>query len=266
MPVFAVALVICAVAWTLVEGHAGSAYGDGSSWANATHADGIIYVIRHGEKNSIGNHLDKIGLERAQHVADLWDGTRFPAPKAIFANLYDNEFNSVELVEPLAHRLGLPVNSSENRKHNWQAAGKILHALEAKGSPILVAWEHRHIVRLLVDMGCSSTWLANWWSGLWPRTDFDEIFIATFRDGACVDLTREREHFLVPQTVWCKYVVAVALPFVLLVAVWSLWKCRSSDKHDNHSLASFLRANLMPWEQHSSSISASSLHETFLGA
>jgi len=222
-------------------------------------------------------HLNATGLARAQYVAGLWDGTSFPVPKAIFANLFNDEFNSVELVEPLAHRFGLPVNTSYNRRDNWQAAGAILHALQDKGSPILVAWEHKHIVRLLVDMGCARPWLADWWSRLWPRSDFDEIFVADFSDGACVALRREREGFVAPKAPGYAAVVAWALALIeiIVLAIALAWRRDSSGAASGDAPASsfheaFLGASLKTDRTHrlgaSRTSPPSSLEEPYLGA
>lgn len=186
-----------------------------------TDADGVIYVIRHGEKNRAGNHLNETGLSRADFIASLWDDdrARFQPPKAIFANFYNDEYNSMELVQPLADRLGLPVNSSFNRANNWEAAEAMLSALGEYGSPILVAWEHRHIVRLLVDMGCFRPWLAQWWSRAWPSSDFDEVFILTFRRGVCASVARRREGFTFQDTpAWQRRALASALVLAGAVA------------------------------------------------
>lgn len=187
----------------------------------------MIYVIRHGEKNAAGNHLSRVGRSRAQYVAQLWGPEgRFAIPKAIFANFYNQEFNSVELVEPLAERLGLPVNSSLNRKHNWHAAGAILSHLDRDALPILVAWEHRHIVRLLVDMGCPCERLAPWWSRGWPKIDFDEVFILFFRSGMCMRVSRTNEGFYKSQRSWWSRWHPYLWVFVLLLSppiVLCLW-------------------------------------------
>jgi len=183
-------LVACAL------GHSGSLMGNGPTWENLTHASGTIFVIRHGEKNKAGNHLNETGQMRAAFVKRLWGSHgRFPSPKKIFANLYDEEYNSVELVEPLARSLNLSVNSSFNRENNFRAAGAILTELSMQTSPILIAWEHKHIVRLLVDMGCGRPWLEPWWSTHWPKTDFDEIFILSFVNGTCPNVDITKEHF-----------------------------------------------------------------------
>jgi len=163
---------------------------------NLTNATGTIFVVRHGEKNIAGTHLNETGQMRAQFLKSLWGYSgRFSSPKRIFANFFHEEYNSVELVEPLAKSLHLVVNSSFNRGDNFRAAGAILSELTVHASPILVAWEHKHIVRLLVDMGCARPWLEKWWSTHWPRTDFDEIFMLSFGDGACLNVGIAKENF-----------------------------------------------------------------------
>jgi len=181
--------------------------GKGPTWSNLTKASGTIFVLRHGEKTEAGNHLDKTGWMRAEYLRSLWgDHGRFSSPKAVFANFYGFHeschldwslciWNSYELVQPLAMSLNLTVNHSFNRADNFKAAGGILSTLSMQNSPILVAWEHKHIVRLLVDMGCSRPWLEKWWSTNWPGTDFDEVFVLSFSNGTCTDIRLTHENF-----------------------------------------------------------------------
>lgn len=219
-------MLVCAL------GYSGSLMGNGSTWNNLTNANGTIFVIRHGEKNDAGNHLSERGQMRAQFVKSLWGHHgRFPSPKRIFANFYNGEYNSVELVEPLAKSLGLPVNSSFNRGDNFRAAGAMIADLSMESSPILVAWEHKHIVRLLVDMGCGRPWLEKWWSTNWPKTDFDEIFIITFVNGTCLNLGMTREYFSldVKQEI-DPFMLLFLLPLFLAAAIAALKKKQQKPK------------------------------------
>ena len=75
-----------------------------------------IYIIRHGEKDSVLGCLSARGQARAQNLKKLFgDGLAFRRPSAVFANLYDDPLDCercIQTVTPLADSLGLLVNSS----------------------------------------------------------------------------------------------------------------------------------------------------------
>lgn len=175
------------------------------------YAFGSVYVIRHGEKipdseRGADHHLSGRGLARAQHVKRLWGGgasSRFPTPRAIFANLagdqYGVKFNSVETVAPLAASLGLQIDANYSWMNNSAGAAAILHSLLQTGGPVLVAWESWNIPNLIRSLGCNSSWLSTWegnhWSILHPHDDFDPVFILNLHQGECASLRLEHQHF-----------------------------------------------------------------------
>jgi len=124
---------------------------------------GTFYVVRHGEKIPAGNHLNATGLARGRHLAGLFDGgpnSLYTPPKAIFANFFNQEYNSVELVTPLAHKLGLTVNSSYHRPlygyDNFNVTSAMWGALAKTGGPVMVVWESWNMVAVVRDLAATA--------------------------------------------------------------------------------------------------------------
>lgn len=175
-------------------------------------ATGVIYVLRHGEKILAGNHLNRTGRMRARHVAGMFDGgpqARYDSPKAIFANFFNGEYNSVELATPLARRLGLRVNSSFHRPadstDNSKAAAGIIGSLDENGGPVMAVWESWNMVPLVRDLGCDRPWMMAYDGYLWGHlanrmTAYDNFFILHLQNGECANVTLEREFFDSPRT------------------------------------------------------------------
>lgn len=171
-------------------------------------ATGTVYIIRHGEKNAAGNHLNETGLARAQWVSEAWGGgpcTLYAPPKAMFANFFKEEYNSVELATPLANKLGLQLNTSHHRPavgyNNSAAADAIRQALRASGGPVMAVWESSNIVALARDVGCNRSWMEKYDGRNWGHvpehatTQFKKFFILELNNGICEDIKLHTECF-----------------------------------------------------------------------
>jgi len=192
-----------------------------------------VYIIRNGEHGSTSNHLNEVGVARAQRVALLWGGyghlaAKFERPKAIFANYVHKTLNSIEVVAPLASMLGLPVNSTVGRKDDTKAASVILRSLDETGGPVLVAWKREDILELVRDLGCDCGWMRRQKEEVtWPAKDFDRVFVLGFDGMECmtahikqegfVGLLKRHESFL-PVLIW-----SPILAFVV-VFLFSWWQ------------------------------------------
>jgi len=195
---------------------------------------GTFYVIRHGEKIPTGNHLNATGLARAQHLAQLFDGgahSLYTPPKVIFANFFNQEYNSIELATPLAHELGLTINSNYHRPlyqyNNSLVATAMWEALAKTGGPAMVVWESWNMVAIVRDLGCNRTWLDSYDAWAWghlPEHEadkYDRFFILTMRDGKCAELRMEWEGFKNYET-WPGFQELTDLPPVDYVTLF--WK------------------------------------------
>jgi broad specificity phosphatase PhoE len=124
----------------------------------------VVTIIRHGEKPEDddsgpgvdangaedSSSLTAVGWDRAHRLADLFDpaqGAPRPGlthPKAIYAagaNEDGEGQRTRETVQPLADRLGIPVNTSYGKGDEEKL---IEHVLSQPG-PTLISWQHGEI-------------------------------------------------------------------------------------------------------------------------
>lgn len=137
---------------------------------------GVVYVIRHGEKVSTLGDLNNKGKQRAQHIATIFDGNTFLAPKAIFASHYSGQpQRTLHTVQPLGAKLGLDINNDiKNHKHE-DAANAMLQKLLTGDDVVLAAWEHLNIKGV-----CEALGVDKHVCGKWPGDDYDSVYVFTF--------------------------------------------------------------------------------------
>lgn len=197
-----------------------AAAAESESQVDPSRVTGTFYVIRHGEKIKAGNHLNATGKGRAQHVARLFgkgEGSLYEPPKAIFANFYHNEYNSIELGTPLAEEMGIKVNSSYHRplygEDNFAAAAAMHKALVETGGPVMGIWESWNLVPLAMDLGCNHSWMAKYNGWAWEHApgrkidSYDRFFILHMREGKCERVDLKWEGFEAYKT-WPGYVAS----------------------------------------------------------
>jgi len=159
-----------------------------------------IVLIRHGEKPAQGlGQLDCRGLNRALRLPAVL-GRLFGRPAAVFApdpahgrdeggETYDY-VRPLATVEPTAIAFGLPVNASV-AVDDIATLQKELEADAYANSLVLVAWEHRQIVRLarriMADHGGDAGTVPKW-----KGADFDGIYVIRLKRGAAGGATFER--------------------------------------------------------------------------
>lgn len=147
------------------------------------HADTTIVIVRHGEKPAQGlGQLSCRGLNRSLALAPvLLD--RYGKPVAIYApnpavkkmdkGVSYAYIRPLATIEPLAIRVGLPVNVDWGMTDTTQLADALLTRTD--GTQI-VAWEH-HLAeklakRLLAELGGNPEEVPEW-----GDTDFDSIYV-----------------------------------------------------------------------------------------
>jgi hypothetical protein len=155
------------------------------------HADETILIIRHGEKPPMGlGQLNCRGLNRALALPDVLL-PHYGKPTAIFApNPAIKKTDKgapyayvrpLATIEPLAIRLGMPVNI------DWgmaEIAPLARHLLARNDGTYIVAWEHHYgedLARLLLEQLHDNTEVPPW-----KASDFDSIYvirIAYVKDG-----------------------------------------------------------------------------------
>jgi len=170
----------------------------GTSWRRgqmlAPPADGpnTVYIIRHAEKLSMFGCLSCQGHDRANNLANLFNGGEFQKPKAIFAFNYSEKEHcerALATAQPLAAALGITVDGSQGGAvwhtgpltgsgMNVATAEAIKHTLATVGGPVLVVWESLNIPLLAYRLGGPPALNAgNSWN---PRVDYDSVFTLTF--------------------------------------------------------------------------------------
>lgn len=159
--------------------------------AAATVADdvtGVVYLIRHGEKESPTGCLSAEGQARAETLPDRFDGNICERPDVLFAHNYTSEYcqRCVQFLEPLARDRQLVINdalSSQPPSSNEEAAAAIRESLSARpGSTVLVAWEHHNLPKLaeaLIEASGSKAEVPE----EWPADDFTTLYIIVFEPG-----------------------------------------------------------------------------------
>ena len=119
-----------------------------------------VIIIRHGEKPSRGNELNKQGWQRARALVDVFkNNAQFnsvgPAV-AIYAQKPKDSQGSlrpIQTVTPLAQSLGLTINSDFLRMQQEQLANDILHDHRYDGRMLVICWEHNAIPGIVEAFG-----------------------------------------------------------------------------------------------------------------
>lgn len=159
-----------------------------------------IVLIRHGEKPPGGlGRLDCRGLNRAEALPPVL-ARQFGRFDAIFApdpdRLKKDEgikypyLRPLETVTPLSRATNLPVET----RFGYKQIGKLEETLQSpgyRGATLLVAWEHKQLVKLARDLldhnGGDPRQV-----GKWPGSDFDSIYVVRItRDGETTRATFE---------------------------------------------------------------------------
>lgn len=173
----------------------------------AEHAakDGSIYIIRHGEKNSVGD-LSVTGKERAKFIATIFPGSEFNKPGALFAGHYSGEpQRTLHTIQPTADNLGLKVDDDiQNSDHS--GAAKAFLAEVSKGNVVLAAWEHCNIRKtcyaLASESMCDNAFTKNaesdcdWWEACDDCSDhYGGVVSLTVKNGQVTAVEHHHENF-----------------------------------------------------------------------
>lgn len=149
-----------------------------SSFALAQPSDNLkVVIIRHGEKPDPGDNLSCQGENRAlQLPAVLYqkfnkpDYTYVPALKTGDATKHSRMFQTVS---PFAIKYNLTVDSKYATDDHKKVAKNVLD----KTGTVLMVWEHKAIQPIAEKLGVQNP-------PAWQDSDFDSIWIITYRNGA----------------------------------------------------------------------------------
>jgi hypothetical protein len=159
--------------------------------ASSQAAETIIFV-RHGEKPTAGlGQLSCRGLNRALALPKVL-AAKFPSPTAIYAPnpaerkkdhgvAYDY-VRPLATVEPTAIALGMPVDTRFGVSSFERFRKQLTHS-RYRNSNLLVAWEHKQIVRLARELIARSGGDPGTVPP-WRDDDFGSIYVVTIDGGA----------------------------------------------------------------------------------
>jgi len=111
-----------------------------------------VYIVRHGEEQVDGPHLNDQGRQRA-NLLSTWF-TKNPKmvthglPIVVFAppkKNPDGSLRSIETCVPYAQQHGLSVNETYTHDQSKDAAAAIRSLLYTKNKSVLVCWKHEEI-------------------------------------------------------------------------------------------------------------------------
>ena len=173
--------------------------------AEGSSLDASIYIIRHGEKNSVGD-LSSIGKARAKCVATKFPGSEYKKPTKLFAGHYSGGTpqRTLHTIQPTADHLGLSVDDSISNEDHAGAASAFL-AEVAKGKIVMAAWEHcniRHTCYHLAPQSmCDAAFTTSdvsscdWWEVCSGCSDhYDGVVTFTVKSGKVTAVGHHHEH------------------------------------------------------------------------
>jgi hypothetical protein len=155
-----------------------------NSTSEATSSSSIVYLIRHGEKDSEGCE-SPVGLKRADNMYNVFE-SRFSLPAYVFAYKYQQGVcqRCNQTVQPIAKKLGVSVDLDHgaNDCHmSWGKCSGFAKAIQKETSkgPVLVAAEHVHIQYIAYDLGVPKDTIPSWKS-----SDYDSVYVVTISGGS----------------------------------------------------------------------------------
>ncbi|HTI61416.1 histidine phosphatase family protein [Mucilaginibacter sp.] len=133
-----------------------------------------VVIIRHGEKPADGDNLDCAGFNRSLALPKvLYD--KFGTASAIFvpsikSGSQTKPVRMFQLITPYAVKYNLAVNSSYPVDDHKDLANEI----RKLNGVVIVVWEHDNIPKIAKALGIKNP-------PAWPGTDFDGIWIITYK-------------------------------------------------------------------------------------
>ncbi|MFL9898022.1 histidine phosphatase family protein [Paraburkholderia fungorum] len=142
----------------------------------------LILVTRHAEKpvDPIDPNLSEAGYARAEKLAP-YIPEKFGPPDFIFAAaISKNSARPYETVEPLARKIGKPIDATFADQDYSALAQTLFTAPQYADKKVLVCWHHGNIPSLLRMLGCK----AGDYPDPWDHTVFNLILQVQFPDAS----------------------------------------------------------------------------------
>lgn len=152
----------------------GKLAGEPAVFLNTTESSPIIYLIRHGEKDSRGC-LSSSGQKRAKNLEDLFsDHGNFSKPKSLYAYHYPvfTCQRCKQMLTPISQHLDKKIDFDYGSSPD-KASEAMRKSMKDSKAPVLAAWEHEHIHDLAEKLGAKDV-------PHWKDDDYDTVYVLTF--------------------------------------------------------------------------------------
>jgi hypothetical protein len=145
--------------------------------------ESTVMLIRHCEKegpfttdSEKNRHCSFQGYQRAHFLPTLF-GSRWPIPSNLYAlsggRKGHKNFREIEILEPLAYKIGVPINSKYSTKHTQRLADEVFQELRSGrlcGKLTLFAWKHTHLPVLAHALGWKDS------PSHYPSRTYDQVW------------------------------------------------------------------------------------------
>ena len=154
--------------------------------ASAQNKNLKLVFIRHAERPDDGDNLNCQGINRSYLLPAVLFG-KFGIPQNVYVPTLSvgkrtKHARMLETISPFVAKYNVTVNSQFDEADNIRMAQSLLK----EHGTILIVWEHNNIEPIVSALGVNA--------GLtdWPDSDFDSIWIVTFKKGVPT-LTKDKE-------------------------------------------------------------------------
>ena len=147
-----------------------------------------VVIIRHGEKPDSGTNLSCQGLNRALKLPDVLY-SKYKIPNHIFVpdikgGKSTNVSRMYQTIVPFAIKYNLDIDT----RFNIEETKELVNAILNIPGYVLIVWEHDKIPKIVHALGIKRKDLK------WKDSDFDSIWIITFKKDGTPVLTIDQEN------------------------------------------------------------------------
>lgn len=156
---------------------------------------GKVIIIRHAEKNKIGESLNPKGVSRASALPYYFAFNPLyndPSISFVFAaKLYGpiEEARTYQTCSPTAEHYGVGINTNYINTQVEDVAREILTNPKYDQATILLCWTHGKIARLVKAFGGPDP-------GKWQKDTFDQVYILNFKENATPSFHKELQQLM----------------------------------------------------------------------
>ena len=147
-----------------------------------------IIILRHAEKPDNGDNLSCQGLNRALALPDVLY-SKFKLPDYIFVPSINTGKTTgtarmYQTIVPFAVKYNLNIDT----KFDVGKEKALCQSISKRSGTVMVVWEHNNIPAIAQELGVTAEKKLKW-----KGSDFDTIWIITFKDGKA-ELSTDKEN------------------------------------------------------------------------